>query len=109
MGGEPQGTGPLGEQRVERQRRRVDAVRGEHRPQRPGRLAERLRAQVFTTGASVKITAFALGAAVAGPLAEGSLPGALLAAAGVQLSAAAAYPLVGARRSGRASGGGGAQ
>ncbi|MER7519180.1 MFS transporter [Streptomyces sp. NPDC126499] len=70
---------------------------------------ERLRAQVFTTGASVKITAFALGAAVGGSVAERSLPGALLAAAAVQLSAAAAYPLVGAPRPGRPSGRGRAQ
>ncbi|MET9954308.1 MFS transporter [Streptomyces sp. NPDC006339] len=56
---------------------------------------ERLRAQVFTTGASVKITAFALGAAVAGPLAERTPQGALLAAAAAQLLAAAAHALVG--------------
>ncbi|MEV5971352.1 MFS transporter [Streptomyces sp. NPDC051921] len=56
---------------------------------------ERLRAQVFTTGASVKITAFALGAAVAGPLAARSLQGALLAAAAVQLLAAAAHAVAG--------------
>lgn len=43
---------------------------------------ERLRSQVFTTGASLKITGFALGAAVAGPLATHSLPTALLTAAG---------------------------
>ncbi|MCC4314183.1 MFS transporter [Streptomyces malaysiensis] len=43
---------------------------------------ERLRGQVFTTGASLKITGFALGAALAGPLAAWSLPGALVAAAG---------------------------
>ncbi|MFF0448658.1 MFS transporter [Streptomyces sp. NPDC004609] len=49
---------------------------------------ERLRGQIFTTGASLKITGFALGAAVAGPLAARSLPGALLAAAAVQLLAA---------------------
>ncbi|MGX1907295.1 MFS transporter [Streptomyces phaeochromogenes] len=48
---------------------------------------ERLRSQVFTTGASLKITGFALGAAVAGPLATHSLPTALLTAAGVQLVA----------------------
>lgn len=47
---------------------------------------ERLRGQVFTTGASLKITGFALGAAVAGPLIGWSLPGALLAAAGVQVA-----------------------
>ncbi len=43
---------------------------------------DRLRGQVFTTGASLKITAFALGAAVTGPVAAWSLPGALLTAAG---------------------------
>ncbi|MDQ1029392.1 MFS family permease [Streptomyces umbrinus] len=48
---------------------------------------ERLRSQVFMTGASLKITGFALGAAVAGPLATHSLPTALLTAAGVQLVA----------------------
>lgn len=48
----------------------------------------RLRGQVFTTGASLKITGFALGAGLAGPLATWSLPGALLAAACVQILAA---------------------
>ncbi|MFD3313884.1 MFS transporter [Streptomyces sp. NPDC058694] len=52
---------------------------------------ERLRSQVFTTGASLKITGFALGAAVAGPLATHSLPAALLTAAGVQLVAALSF------------------
>ncbi len=52
---------------------------------------ERLRSQVFTTGASLKITGFALGAAVAGPLATYSLPTALLTAAGVQLVAALGF------------------
>ncbi|GAT65491.1 integral membrane protein [Planomonospora sphaerica] len=51
----------------------------------------RLRGQVFTTGASLKITGFALGAGVAGPLADRSLPGALLAAAGVQVLAALCF------------------
>ncbi|WP_329561644.1 MFS transporter [Kitasatospora sp. NBC_01266] len=51
---------------------------------------ERLRGQVFTTGASLKLTAFAFGAALAGPLASRSLPGALLAAAGFQLLAGTA-------------------
>jgi hypothetical protein len=50
-----------------------------------------LRAQVFTTGASLKVTGFAAGSALAGPLATGSLTGCLLAAAAVQLLAAAAY------------------
>jgi len=49
---------------------------------------DHLRSQIFTTGASLKITAFAVGAATAGPLATGSLPTALLTAAGVHLLAA---------------------
>ncbi|WP_225077598.1 MULTISPECIES: MFS transporter [unclassified Streptomyces] len=44
---------------------------------------EHLRGQIFTTGASLKITGFALGAAVAGPAANWSLPGALALAATV--------------------------
>ncbi|MGV9690416.1 MFS transporter [Streptomyces sp. NPDC003444] len=52
---------------------------------------ERLRSQVFTTGASLKTTGFALGAAVAGPVASGSLPGALLLAAGTEALAALAF------------------
>lgn len=52
---------------------------------------EGLRAQVFTTGASVKITAFALGAALAGPLLTRSAVGAVLTAAAAQLLAAASY------------------
>ncbi|MFB9474093.1 MFS transporter [Nonomuraea salmonea] len=42
---------------------------------------ERLRSQIFTTGASLKITGFALGAAIAGPLATRSLTAALILAA----------------------------
>ncbi|MFA3875559.1 MFS transporter [Streptomyces sp. MMCC 100] len=53
---------------------------------------EHLRGQVFTLGASLKITAFALGVAVAGPLATWSLPGTLTVAAGT----AAGGALVGA-------------
>lgn len=45
---------------------------------------ERLRGQVFTTGASLKITGFALGAGLAGPLATWSLPGALVVAGGCE-------------------------
>ncbi|WP_420167610.1 MFS transporter [Streptomyces violaceoruber] len=52
---------------------------------------ERLRGQVFTTGASVKITGFAVGAATAGPLATHSLPAALLLAAAVAAAAGPAY------------------
>ncbi|WP_086832231.1 MFS transporter [Streptomyces sp. NRRL B-24572] len=48
-----------------------------------------LRGQVFTTGASLKITGFALGAAAAGPLAAWSLPAALTAATATALLAAA--------------------
>lgn len=65
---------------------------------------DRLRAQVFTTGASLKISGFALGAAVAGPLADASLPGALLGAAAVQLVAVAVSAPAGPSRSGRSTG-----
>ncbi|MGK4597068.1 MFS transporter [Amycolatopsis sp. w19] len=54
-----------------------------------------VRAQVFTTAASVKITGLAVGAAVAGPLSALSVTAALGAAAGFQLLAAATYVLVG--------------
>ncbi|MFC9429933.1 MFS transporter [Streptomyces sp. NPDC056987] len=56
---------------------------------------ERLRGQVFTTGASLKITGYALGAALAGPVATWSLPGALLTAAGFEalaVAVCAAFP-----------------
>ncbi|GGQ34477.1 hypothetical protein GCM10010266_67110 [Streptomyces griseomycini] len=52
---------------------------------------EHLRGQIFTTGASLKITGFALGAAVAGPLVIWSLPGALASAASVAALAALAF------------------
>lgn len=52
---------------------------------------ERLRTQVFTTAASLKISAFAAGAALAGPLADLSLPACLAAAAALQVCAALAY------------------
>ncbi|MFH9607093.1 hypothetical protein [Streptomyces sp. NPDC017448] len=58
---------------------------------------KRLRSQVFTAGASVKITGFAVGA-VAGPVAARALPGALLLAAGV---AACAVPVFFAFRTSR--------
>ncbi|WP_371105952.1 MULTISPECIES: MFS transporter [Streptomyces] len=45
---------------------------------------EWLRGQVFTTGASLKITGFALGAALAGPLATWSPTGALVVAGGCE-------------------------
>lgn len=50
---------------------------------------EHVRAQVFTTAASVKITGLAAGAALAGPLTTWSLPACLGTAAAVQLAAAA--------------------
>ncbi|WP_406055670.1 MFS transporter [Streptomyces sp. NBC_01077] len=52
---------------------------------------EHLRGQIFTTGASLKITGFAVGAAVAGPVATWSLPGALVLAASVAAVAALAF------------------
>ncbi|MFE2570250.1 MFS transporter [Streptomyces mirabilis] len=52
---------------------------------------EHLRAQIFTTGASLKISGFALGAAVAGPVATRSLPGALALAASAAALAALAF------------------
>ncbi|MFC7937852.1 MFS transporter [Streptomyces sp. NPDC057387] len=56
---------------------------------------EHLRGQIFTTGASLKITGIALGAAVAGPVAAWSLPGALALAAGVAVFAALVFFVVG--------------
>ncbi|MFF3332460.1 MFS transporter [Streptomyces sp. NPDC002888] len=53
-------------------------------------VPEQLRGQVFTTGASAKITGFALGAAAAGLMGVWSLPGALLSAAALHLMAARA-------------------
>jgi hypothetical protein len=52
---------------------------------------DHLRGQIFTTGASLKITGFALGAAAIGPVATWSLPGALAVAAGMQILAALAF------------------
>ncbi len=52
---------------------------------------EHVRAQVFTTAASVKITGLAAGAALAGPMAAWSLPACLLTAAGVQVAASVRY------------------
>ncbi|MFF2626981.1 MFS transporter [Kitasatospora griseola] len=60
-----------------------------------------LRGQIFTTGASLKITAFALGAALAGPLATRSVPATLAAAAALT----AATALVGPRAAEPASDG----
>ncbi|MGW7066871.1 MFS transporter [Streptomyces sp. NPDC054855] len=52
---------------------------------------EHLRGQIFTTGASLKITGFALGAAMAGPAATWSLPGTLALAASVAALAALVF------------------
>ncbi|MFF2430775.1 MFS transporter [Streptomyces mirabilis] len=52
---------------------------------------EHLRAQIFTTGASLKITGFALGAGVAGPVVTRSLPGTLTLAATTAVLAALAF------------------
>ncbi|WP_282692378.1 MFS transporter [Streptomyces sp. CC208A] len=60
------------------------AVRHEETPRR-------LRGRVFTTGASLKITGFAVGSAAAGPVAARSLPAALLLAAGVCAVSALPY------------------
>ena len=51
----------------------------------------RLRSQVFTTGASLKITAAAIGAGLAGQLISSSLRMMILVAGAVQLMAAAAF------------------
>ncbi|MFL4904601.1 MFS transporter [Streptomyces sp. MMS24-I2-30] len=50
-----------------------------------------LRGQIFTTGASLKITAFALGAALAAPLAARSLPLTMTLAAATAAAAALAF------------------
>lgn len=63
---------------------------------------ERLRSQIFTTSAGLKITGFALGAVVAGPVAARSLTGALLLATGTAVLAALAFFAVPAAR-GRAA------
>ncbi|MFJ8362009.1 MFS transporter [Streptomyces sp. NPDC093984] len=52
---------------------------------------EHLRGQVFTLGASLKLTGFALGAALAGSAVTWSLPGTLALAAGVEILAAPAF------------------
>lgn len=53
---------------------------------------DHLRSQIFTTGASLKITGFAIGAALAGPAATRSLPATLAIAAATALLAALAFP-----------------
>ncbi|MET8573170.1 MFS transporter [Streptomyces sp. NPDC004783] len=65
---------------------------------------EHLRGQIFTTGASLKITGFALGAAVAGPVAARSLTGALTLAASVAVLAALAFHAVPSAAGGPADG-----
>jgi predicted MFS family arabinose efflux permease len=55
---------------------------------------EALRAQLFTTAASVKMSAFAFGSAAAGALATHSVTACLLAAAGAQALAVAAVAVL---------------
>ncbi len=61
---------------------------------------EHMRAQIFTTAASLKIGGLAAGAALAGPLAGRSVVTCLLIAAGTQACAAATYLLTGPSRAG---------
>ena len=61
----------------------------------------RLRGQVYTTAASLKIAGLAAGAALAGPLAGWSVTGCLLIAASTELCAAAAYLTAGFTGPGR--------
>lgn len=62
----------------------------------------RMRGQVYTTAASLKIAGLAAGAALGGPLAGHSVTTCLLAAAGIELLAAASGLLAGTRRGRRA-------
>ncbi|MFJ7988640.1 MFS transporter [Streptomyces sp. NPDC096351] len=55
---------------------------------------EHLRGQIFTTGASLKITGFAVGAALAGPVVTRSPTGTLVLAAGVAVAAALVHLLL---------------
>jgi MFS family permease len=59
---------------------------------------EHMRGQIFTTAASLKIGGLAAGSALAGSLAGRSVTACLLIAAGFELCAAAAYVLIGSRR-----------
>ncbi|MEO3754108.1 MFS transporter [Streptomyces sp. B6B3] len=59
-----------------------------------------LRGQIFTTGASLKLSAYALGAGLAGPVATWSLSGALLTAAGFQVLAVLTFAWITAVRRG---------
>jgi hypothetical protein len=73
----------------------------------------RMRGQVYTTAASMKIAGLAVGAALGGPLAGHSVTTCLLVAAGIELCAAASGLLAGASRErhgpGMARGGTGAE
>ena len=64
----------------------------------------RMRGQVYTTAASLKIAGLAAGAALGGPLAGHSVTTCLLAAAGIELLAAASGLLAGTSRGRRAPG-----
>ncbi|WP_190115234.1 MFS transporter [Streptomyces flavofungini] len=55
---------------------------------------DQLRGQIFTTGASLKITGFAIGAGIGGPIATWSLSGSLLVAAGFEVLAALGFVLL---------------
>jgi MFS family permease len=64
----------------------------------------RMRGQVYTIAASLKIAGLAAGAALGGPLAGHSVTTCLLVAAGIELCAAAAGLLAGGRPRGRGGG-----
>src|SRR5690348_11417715 len=64
----------------------------------------RMRGQVYTTAASLKIAGLAAGAALGGPLAGHSVTTCLLVAAGIELLAAASGLLAGASRGRRVPG-----
>jgi MFS family permease len=66
----------------------------------------RMRGQVYTTAASLKIAGLAAGAALGGPLAGYSVTTCLLVAAGIELCAAASGLLAGASRGRRVPGNG---
>ncbi|ASR39600.1 hypothetical protein BAY61_23865 [Prauserella marina] len=70
------------------------AIRHQHAP-------DGMRAQIFTTGASLKIAGFAAGTAVAGPLAAMSLPACLAVAAGFEALAALLFLCLPDTRRGR--------
>lgn len=62
---------------------------------------ERLRGQIFTTGASLKITGYAVGAGIGGPIATWSLSGSLVVAAGFEILAAVTFVVFTAAGRGR--------